>query len=207
MNRRHGAAIVVALVVAALVLVLVSSDGEPSGQPSSAPSPAATTSTPLPTATSSSVPTATSSLPPSPSASSVPTATATTPAPTPSSQVTAVPVRTPPGGITDGGSGASDLRSLGFCDPDSPATAAMALSWRSANSGEQLVAISTRPDGFETGRYTVSENLPAAQEQYTISPVEPGGVYYWRVLTRSGQGWVASKVATFTGPTCVVDSP
>jgi hypothetical protein len=83
----------------------------------------------------------------------------------------------------------------------------MALSWRPAAAGEQLVAIATLPDGFGTGRYTVSANLPAKQRQYTISPVEPGGVYYWRVLTRSGQGWTASEVATFTGTTCIVDTP
>lgn len=198
MDRRLGAAVVVALVIAVVAFVLISSDREPLGQPSPAPSATAAPSTSLPTATSSSTPT--------PSSSSVPTATTTTPAPTPIPQLTAVPVRTPPAGVTEGGSGATSLSSLGFCDPDSPATAAMALTWRSARAGEQLVAISTRPDGFETGRYTVSENLPATQEQYAVSPVEPGGVYYWRVLTRSGQGWIASQVATFTGPTCVVDA-
>jgi hypothetical protein len=83
----------------------------------------------------------------------------------------------------------------------------MALTWRPAAAGEQLVAIATLPDGFETGRYTVSENLPADRQEYTISPVEPGGVYYWRVLTRSGDGWTASEIANFTGPTCVVDTP
>jgi hypothetical protein len=140
--------------------------------------------------------------------SSVPTPTTTTPSATPDSEVTAGPVRTPPAEpIVEGGDRATDLRSLGFCEPDSPSTAAMALTWRSAATGEQLVAVATLPDGFESGRYTVSENLPAEQQEYTISPVEPGGVYYWRVLTRSGDGWTASEIATFTGPTCVVDAP
>ena len=198
MNRRLGVAVVVALVIAVVALVLISTDREPLGQPSPALSATVAPTTPLPSAMSSSTPT--------PSSSSVPSAT-TTPVATASPQLTPVPVRTPPGGVTEGGAGATDLTSLAFCDPDSPSIGAMALSWRSAGSGAQLVAISTRPDGFETGRYTVSEDLPAAQEQYTVSPVEPGGVYYWRVLTRSGQGWIASRVATFTGPTCVVDSP
>jgi len=83
----------------------------------------------------------------------------------------------------------------------------MRLTWRPAAAGAQLVAIATRPDGFETGRYTVSADLPAGQDQFSLSPVEPGGVYLWRVLTRSGAGWVASDTATFTGPTCVVDTP
>lgn len=83
----------------------------------------------------------------------------------------------------------------------------MALSWRPAAAGEQLVAIATLPDGFETNRFTVSADLPVTQRQYTVSPVEPGGLYYWRVLTRSGNGWTASDVATFTGTICVIDTP
>jgi hypothetical protein len=83
----------------------------------------------------------------------------------------------------------------------------MSLSWRSAAAGEQLVAIATRPDGFETGRYTASANLSPEQQTFSVSPVEPGGIYYWRVLTRSGQGWTASEVATFTGPTCIIQAP
>jgi hypothetical protein len=83
----------------------------------------------------------------------------------------------------------------------------MSLGWRPTGAGAQLVAIATLPDGFETGRYTVSEDLPAEQDRFSVSPVEPGGVYYWRVLTKAGAGWAASQIATFTGPTCIVDTP
>jgi hypothetical protein len=80
------------------------------------------------------------------------------------------------------------------------------LTWRPA-AGEQLVAIAVLPDGFETGRYTVTNSLPAEQATYGLSPIEPGGVYRWRVLTKSGDRWVASDIAEFTGPTCVLDAP
>jgi hypothetical protein len=81
------------------------------------------------------------------------------------------------------------------------------LTWRPGAFGTQLVALAVLPDGFETGRYTVTDELPSDRAWFGISSVQPGGVYRWRVLTRSGDGWVASDIAEFTGPTCVLDAP
>ena len=109
--------------------------------------------------------------------------------------------------VLDGEAGATDLAVVQTCDPASPASPAVVLTWRPAAVGEQLVAVATLPDGFETGRYTVTDQLAATEASYGISPVQPGGVYRWRVLTTTGDGWNASDIAEFTGPTCILDAP
>ncbi|MCA1691867.1 MAG: hypothetical protein LC733_06595 [Actinobacteria bacterium] len=62
--------------------------------------------------------------------------------------------------------------------------------------------MSTRQDGLDSGSAASSEPLPADRSTYQLSDSQPGGVYYWRVLTRSGSGWAASETAQFEGPTC-----
>lgn len=208
MNRTLAAAVAIAvLVILALVVVWISTDGRPPESPSPVVSPTApassegATSSPAP---SSSTAVASPSVSASPTGNPPPTAV---PSSTPGSQFSPIPDRTPPPDIVAGGAVATDLESLAFCDPAAPSIAAVSLTWRPAATGGQLVAVATRPDGFETGRFTVSAELPAGQDQFTFAPVEPGGVYYWRVLTRSGQAWAASEIATFTGPTCIIDNP
>jgi hypothetical protein len=196
MNRRIGTTALLAALIA-LVPAACASNQDVTRQPSTT-SPSPSISSPSP-AVSISTPTASMSL-----VSPQPT---TAPSATPVARPSPLPVRTPPAQpVTEGRRGATDLRALGFCDPASPATPAMALSWQPSGAGEQLVAIATLPDGFDTGRYTVSGDLPAQLQGYAVSPVEPGGLYYWRVLTRTATGWSASEVATFIGTTCVVDA-
>lgn len=214
MNRTLAAGVAIGvLVVLALVVVWVSNDGQPAESPSPAVSPTTPESSVGATPSSaSSSSTAVASPPVSTSPTGVPSSTGvpsptTVPSSTPGSQFSPIPDLTPPPGIVAGGAVATDLESLGFCDPAAPSIAAVSLTWRPAATGGQLVAVATRPDGFETGRFTVSAELPAGQDQFTFAPVEPGGVYYWRVLTRSGPGWAASEIATFTGPTCIIDNP
>jgi hypothetical protein len=102
---------------------------------------------------------------------------------------------------------ARDPRDSAGCDPEQPAVSMVTLSWKPSGEAEQLVAIATRADGFDGGRYTVSGPLPPGTTAYRVRALEPGGVYYWRVLTRRGDVWAASPVRTFVGPTCVMDSP
>jgi hypothetical protein len=109
--------------------------------------------------------------------------------------------------VDDDASGATELAAEQTCDPASPASPAVMLTWRPATIGTQLVALAVVPDGFETDRYTVSDELPSDRAWFGISPVQPGGLYHWRVLTNSGGGWVASDIAEFTGPTCILDAP
>jgi hypothetical protein len=98
-----------------------------------------------------------------------------------------------------GGSSATGLNALPGCEG---ARALVKLAWTPAGTGDQRVAVSARPDGLDTGNYTASETLPPARATYELRDSQPGGVYYWRVLTRRGDAWVASATAQFEGPTC-----
>lgn len=98
---------------------------------------------------------------------------------------------------------ASGLAADPGCDRADPARALVKLSWTPAGTGEQLVAVSTRPDGFQTGVQSTTEALAADRSSYELAGAQPGGVYYWRVLTRTTAGWAASPTAQFEGPTCV----
>ena len=84
---------------------------------------------------------------------------------------------------------------------------AATLTWQPVGSGDQLLAIAVRSNGFETNRYGVTEALSPSTGSYAVRGVQPGGVYYWRVMTRVAAGWTASPAVTFTGPTCVLDQP
>jgi hypothetical protein len=78
------------------------------------------------------------------------------------------------------------------------------LNWTPTGSGEQRVVISTRQDGLDSGNAGASAALDAGRSTYQLLDSQPGGVYYWRVLTRSGDGWAASETAQFEGPTCAL---
>jgi hypothetical protein len=110
----------------------------------------------------------------------------------------------PPEPVTTRGSVATGLKAVVGCDPAAPTRGIVKLSWTAAPSGgEQLVGFTTRKHGFETGPYAVSAALPAGRASYQLGGTQAGGAYYWRVLTRFGQGWAASAAQSFSGPTCV----
>jgi hypothetical protein len=109
--------------------------------------------------------------------------------------------------VTEATSSTRDLHAFETCDPASPSTPATVLTWQPGTEGTRIVAVATLPDGFATDRYAVTEPLPIDQTVYGLSPVEPGGIYYWRVLVSTEAGWQASEIATFSGPTCILDSP
>jgi hypothetical protein len=113
----------------------------------------------------------------------------------------------PPEPVTTNGAAARRLRYASSCDPAAPSVAVVTLAWQPAGNGQQLVAVAIRSDGFDRASYGVSAPLPPDQSGYAVRAVEPGGVYYWRVMTRVADAWVASEPATFTGPTCVLDQP
>ena len=102
--------------------------------------------------------------------------------------------------VSNGGPGATGLMADPGCDGARPRTL---LSWQPSGANVQLVAVSARPDGLDSGNYTATEELPAGRSSYELRDSQPGGVYYGRVLTRQGSGWAASETAQFEGPTCV----
>ena len=151
----------------------------------------ATPSTGTPGATSAE--TTTTTIPTSTSSTAPPTTTRSTgqPASTPPSQ----PVIT--GARTD--ATASNLKATTACESGRPV---VRLSWEPVGNAEQVVAVSSRPDGLDSGNYTSSENLAATRTTYELREVQPGATSYWRVLTRRGTGFAASETSQFDVPGC-----
>jgi hypothetical protein len=103
---------------------------------------------------------------------------------------------------------ASDLAASARCHETMPRAALVALEWRPAGAetgGVQRVDISKLRDGFATDRYETTRALPSATGAIGIEAPEPGIHYYWRVLTASPGGWVASEVERFEVPICPFD--
>jgi hypothetical protein len=129
---------------------------------------------------------------------------ATNPSTTTSLGGPGLPPSTPPSQpvVTAGGGGsvATGLSSLPGCEAG---RALVRLSWRPSGANEQVVAVSARKDGLDTGNYTTSEVLAPDRSSYSLRDSQPGGIYYWRVLTKRDGGWAASATAQFEGPTCV----
>lgn len=109
-----------------------------------------------------------------------------------------------PGG---GGSAATDLEAASECDPDRGVIAQLSWSLASQPGDAQQVALTQFADGFETGRFSLSDKLPASAALYTWSAgLEPGITYRWEVLTRHGDVYTRSDTATFRGADCFADS-
>jgi hypothetical protein len=109
--------------------------------------------------------------------------------------------------LPGGPAAATDLRADTRCDDTGSRKAVADLSWTVAvvAGSEQLVAVTKFREGFDTGNFDVSASLAADATSLTWRNVSPGGVQYWRVLTRHGNSWAPSNTAMFTGPTCVTD--
>jgi hypothetical protein len=129
------------------------------------------------------------------------------PATSPPVALVELPSSPPPGEPVVPGDTAQDLRDASSCDPAAPTVGAVTLSWLPVGTGDQLVAVAARKNGFDTGNYGVTESLSPGVATYAVRGVQAGGVYYWRVMTRVPTGWTASPAVTFTGPTCVLDRP
>lgn len=109
--------------------------------------------------------------------------------------------------LSGGPGAATDLRAAPRCEETGSRGAVADLSWTIASTpgDEQRVAVTKFREGFDNGSFDVSATLPPDAASFTWRPVNPGGVQYWRVLTRHGSSWAPSDTAMFTGPTCVAD--
>ncbi len=102
---------------------------------------------------------------------------------------------------------ASDLSWQARCSATEPGLGLVTLRWQpAAGEGEQRLDVTGFPEGFASGRYLVAAGLAADGTSGLLERMEPGVNYYWRVLRRSGPGWIASATGRFEAPTCPVDS-
>jgi hypothetical protein len=101
---------------------------------------------------------------------------------------------------------AGELLSILDCDRFRPRTAVITLRWKRALQGApQRLDVNGIAGGFASGRFVATRDLPAARTTAAVEQLEPGRSYQWRVLTRTGAGWVASKVDEFLVPVCTAD--
>lgn len=107
----------------------------------------------------------------------------------------------------ESGRAASDLKADGRCREDNPRRGVVDLRWAAATVAgvEQRVQLTIFPEGFETGRYFLSESLPPDATALVWDQPQGQAIHQWRVLTRSDDGWVPSETARFTGPMCISD--
>lgn len=141
-----------------------------------------------------------------PGASSTSAAPVTTTRPT--GRGAPLPSDPPPSGVSQGSGRrqAIDLRAEPRCDPQARSVGLADLFWSPVSGGaEQRVAVTTRKTGFDTGSYAVTDSLAPGTVTYTFRELQPGAEYYWRILTRDGDEWIASLTAGFTGPMCIED--
>jgi hypothetical protein len=115
---------------------------------------------------------------------------------------TGIPILT-----ADGSRAATSLQASAECDPDEPWKGIATLNWTVARNpgSEQRVAVTIYRDGFEKGKFDVSEPLPSDHSLLVWDRLSPGIIHFWMVLTRQVDGWVPSEQSSFEGPICAVD--
>lgn len=67
------------------------------------------------------------------------------------------------------------------------------------------VDISMFSDGFAKGRYVTTGERPVAENRLLYNGALPGVYYYWRVLTKTPEGWIVSGTGRFETPVCPID--
>ncbi len=105
---------------------------------------------------------------------------------------------------------AGELGYSARCHPTKQRAAIVDLGWQTAgeqSAGEQRIDISKFPRGLATGRYDTTRRLPGTMTAAAVDSPEPGIAYYWRVLSKTDDGWVASGVERFEVPVCPWDQP
>lgn len=105
----------------------------------------------------------------------------------------------PPG---DSGA-ATNLQSMVECE--SPGKAIARLSWTPAASPGTVQRVDVTIYTFEGDQFESSKLLPPGQDSLVWEQLKGQAIHDWRVLTLQADGWVPSKIASFEGPTCVVE--
>lgn len=107
-----------------------------------------------------------------------------------------------------GGSGsAANLQAKVKCSDTELRKGIAELSWTVATEtgSEQRVVVTAFRDGFESGKFEISESLPPYQSSLVWNKLEGQTIHLWRILTLHANGWVVSETSEFEGPSCVAD--
>jgi uncharacterized protein YkwD len=90
-----------------------------------------------------------------------------------------------------------------FC---SGRTVAAHMSWASPRlSTEHWVDLSLEDNGFAEGTFLSAGPLGVGTNAYVWAGLQPGTVHYWRVVSWTGESWLASDTGTFETCELVAD--
>lgn len=101
----------------------------------------------------------------------------------------------------------TQLTAAGECSTTRIRGIDIALSWQVKRSEVQAyrVDVSKVRGGFASGQFLTSGERPAAERGLIFETPEPGIYYYWRLLTRTGEGWIVSGNGRVQTPVCPAD--
>lgn len=93
------------------------------------------------------------------------------------------------------------------CSPTVKRANEITLGWKVRREGILAVRVDVTDswDGFGAGRYLTSGARPATQSAIVLEGGDPGVFYYWRLLVRTGDGWVHAANGRFDSPICPYD--
>jgi hypothetical protein len=93
------------------------------------------------------------------------------------------------------------------CSPTVKRANEITLGWNVAREGVEAIRVDVTDtwDGFAAGRYLTSGSRPATQSAIVLAGADPGVFCYWRLLIRTGDGWVHAANGRFDSPICPYD--
>lgn len=107
----------------------------------------------------------------------------------------------------DGPQAATSLHAAPHCAGTAPPQPVATLRWNPAaeRGTVQRVIVTIYPDGFEQGLFEASPPLASDRSSLTWRRVHGEAIHFWRVLTRHGDEWAASRTRQFQGVACPAD--
>lgn len=93
------------------------------------------------------------------------------------------------------------------CTPNAPRRGGVDFSWTPARATPeaQRVEYTTAVEGFETGDFSISPELPPDATTWQLDPTTPDTDYRWRVAGRYADAWVAGPPSQFHSALCAGD--
>jgi hypothetical protein len=93
------------------------------------------------------------------------------------------------------------------CSEERRRASDVTLGWSTTRAGIRAlrVDISKFRDGFATGKLVSSVELAPGERTFEFLGGKAGTYYYWRLLTKTEEGWVYAANGRFDAPICPSD--
>jgi hypothetical protein len=103
--------------------------------------------------------------------------------------------------------GSTEMAAHARCSSVVPRQIDVTVTWHVERKDAQAhrVDVTSFSDGFTRGSYLTSGERQVSVAQLPFEDAEPGIFFYWRVLTKTPEGWVVSGTGRFEAPICPAD--